>query len=347
MRTRAQKRTPGAAALAWGVLFFVAAQLALAVTVERCRPELRDLEYGTKRARLRARLAEEPGRPLCVFLGSSRVAWGFRPELLPDDLPGRPVVFNLALVGAGPVQQLLCLRRLLAEGVRPRWVVLECWPPYWDQDGEFAEAERVTVSGLGWQDLSVLGGYWPRPAELYGEWALARAVPCYSSRLILLHQYARGLLPPCPLREDGWQRMDRSGWLLRQGLGEEPQECRRRADHTYGQFAPALRDFVQSEESDRALRETLALCREEGIAAALLFMPETREFQGWYPPAVREQVDAYLARLSGEYGVALIDARDWVPDADFGDAYHLLPRGAAAFTERCGREALPRLLAGE
>jgi hypothetical protein len=44
--------------------------------------------------------------------------------------------------------------------------------------------------------------------------------------------------------------------------------------------------------------------------------------------------------------VPRIDGRDWCPDGDFTDGFHLLPLAAARFSERPGQEALPRLLRG-
>ena len=42
----------------------------------------------------------------------------------------------------------------------------------------------------------------------------------------------------------------------------------------------------------------------------------------------------------------VIDARRWVADDGFADAHHLLPGGAADFTNRFGREVLQPLLEG-
>ena len=55
-------------------------------------------------------------------------------------------------------------------------------------------------------------------------------------------------------------------------------------------------------------------------------------------------IDAHLHSVSERWGVPLIDARDWLGDDAFYDSHHLLPRGAAAFTERFERESLPPLL---
>src|SRR5262249_43103134 len=42
---------------------------------------------------------------------------------------GEPVVFNLARGGSSPLLNLLTLQRLLADGIRPDWVLLEIFPP--------------------------------------------------------------------------------------------------------------------------------------------------------------------------------------------------------------------------
>jgi hypothetical protein len=342
-------------ALGWGLLFFACLQLGLAVVMERWRPELRDLEYGAKRARFRARRRENPGRPLLLVLGSSRTNLGFRPDALPDlpavapprGGPARPpLVFNCSLMGAGPVLELLSLRRLLDDGVRPDWVLLESWPPYFNQEGERAEWVRIPVTRLAWSDLGGLRRYHPRPDLLYESWCLARLAPWSSSRFQLLTRCARDWLPREPRRDDLWNNINPWGWLPYHG-SMEPAAVRQRAAHVRETFQPILRDYHISAVSDRALREALTLCRQQGIRVALLFMPETSEFRSWYPPAVRAESDRYLRALSAEYGAPLIDAHDWVPDADFGDGYHLLPRGAAAFTRRCGQEELPRFLRGE
>jgi hypothetical protein len=350
----ARWRRPGAAAVAWGLLFFVCLQLALAIPMEHWRPDLRDLEYGHKRSRLRARLAEQPGRPLLVVLGSSRANHGFRPDALPP-LPayhpprggdaGAPVVFNAALMGSGPILELLCLHRLLADGIRPDWVLLECWPPFLYQDGERAEIYKVPVARLGWSDLRVLAPYYPDPRGLYEDWCLARVTPWSSSRFTLLTQFARDGLPREGRRDDQWVFLDGCGWLPYRHA-TAPADVQARLPRVHDLFRPALEHCRVSEASDRALRQTIALCRREGIGVGLLYMPESPLFRSWYAPAARAEADAYLHRFSRACRVPLLDARDWRPDEEFADGIHLVPRGADAFTEQCGREVLPRFLRG-
>jgi hypothetical protein len=78
----------------------------------------------------------------------------------------------------------------------------------------------------------------------------------------------------------------------------------------------------------------------------LVLTPEGKEFQGWYAPEARAEVDRYSAAVASEYGLPLIDARDWLSEEDFSDQHHTLRRGAERFTERLGREVLRPLVAG-
>ena len=97
---------------------------------------------------------------------------------------------------------------------------------------------------------------------------------------------------------------------------------------------------------DRALRDLLALCRQENIPAVLYLMPEGRLFQSWYVPATRARIDSYLAQLSQECRVPIVDARNWIGDDYFLDSHHLDRRGATQFTRRFGEEVIPPLLQG-
>ena len=55
---------------------------------------------------------------------------------------------------------------------------------------------------------------------------------------------------------------------------------------------------------------------------------------------VRTEVTATLDAVRGTYGVAIVDARGWVPDEEIFDSYHVLASGADMFSERLVREEL-------
>jgi hypothetical protein len=98
--------------------------------------------------------------------------------------------------------------------------------------------------------------------------------------------------------------------------------------------------------SDAALRGLLDECRAGGIRAALLLMPEPRDVRAWCTPPSRARVQAYLAELGREYGVPILDTRDWSPDEDFPEYCHLSPQGADAYSRLFGALVLRPLLAG-
>lgn len=345
--TPARRQVRAAAApLAWGLLFFLAGQAGLGLALYHWKPQLRDPEYGLKLQYLREQIAERPGRPVVVVLGSSRVAMGLRPAALAGCWPEgqEPVVFNYSLIGAGPVLELLCLHRLLADGIRPDWVFIECWPPFWHQEGIYSEDTRLDVNRLAWRDVPLLERYQTRPRSLSWEVLQGHLAPWFAHRFILLSRYAPSWVAWTSRRDDGWRGLDRHGWLARKRREVTAADRRRAAEQTRLYFQPLCTSLEIADISDKALAELLALCRREGIRPALLVMPEGKEFQGLYPPEVRSRVDAYLAQVQREQQIPVFDTRDWMADDDFIDGFHLLPAGAAAFTLRLGREVLRPLL---
>jgi hypothetical protein len=88
-----------------------------------------------------------------------------------------------------------------------------------------------------------------------------------------------------------------------------------------------------------ALRDTLALCRAEGIAVHLVILPEASAFTRLYPHA-EAKIARFLADLTAEFGCTVTDARGWVPDDAFLDGHHLMRHGARAFTDRLTGEAI-------
>jgi hypothetical protein len=337
------------ASLVWGMAFFGVVQLASLVLLERCWPQLRDPEYGRKWVLLQYRLAAAPDRPLLLVLGSSRIELGFHPDALPPLrlADGRtPLVFNYGLTGAGPLQELLCLRRLLAAGIRPRWVLLEVLPHALHNDG--LTLDQLRMERLTWGDLRVLRRYAPRAWPLYCDWCMAQLPPWFSQRFHVMNRYARDWLPWSSRQDELWEQLAADGWWTYPAAAEKagPVERHRRSAAVRAQLG-GLDGFQVSAFPDRCLREVLEICRREGIGVALVMMPEASEFRAWYPPGADGAIRTYAERLRADYQVPVIDGREWLPDADFFDPHHLLARGADAFTRRFGREALEPWICGE
>jgi hypothetical protein len=329
------------------VTFLAALQGLLGLAVEFWLPDVRDPEYAGKLERLRARRAEAPDRPLVLCLGSSRTLTGLQAGRLsePADHP-RALVFNFGVTGGGPVLQLVCLKRLLASGIRPDLLVVEILPAVYNQAGTRPlEEDWFHGARLRSGELTGLDPYHSRPSRLVRQWAKSRLLPYHRHQGCL-----RAYLDPHAPDSDGDPHdacafVDGHGWrpTFRKGVSDE-----RRAELTevaYEHYRDACGPFRLAPQAAQALRDILECCRQAGIPAALLVMPEGPRFQSFYPPPTRAGIDAFITRLSREYHVPLIDARGWVDESGFWDSHHLLPTGAATFTDRFEREALRPLLA--
>jgi hypothetical protein len=337
------------ASFLWCLAFFALAHVGLVIATQGRWQELRDPEFHYKLAGLRQVQASDPDRPLVVLLGSSRTGQGLRPAVIPPlrTRDGRtPYVYNFSQVGSGPQAELMTLRRLLDDGVRPDFLACEILPPLLGRKFDACGNPKVGVSRLTWSDVSLLRHYSPEPAALLREWVECQLTPWYANRFSLLNQYAADFLP-WRLRMDSWKAIDAWGWS---DLGVDtpnPVKNPRALQVAHDTYFEELQRFRVSPMQDRALRDLLGLCHQEGIPVVLYLMPEGRIFQSWYPPAVRADIDRYLTGISQEYGVSVVDPRNWIEDEYFFDNHHLDRRGAIAYTLRFAREVLAHLVNGE
>ena len=342
-RPRTTARGRARAALLSALSLFALAQLVLALQVAA----VRDLPYWYKMDRLKRR-STAPGRPLTVVvLGSSRTLHGLQAASLEAPLSrrlGRPVVvFNFGLVGAGPLRELLTLRRLLADGVRPDLVLVEVLPPLLAGQVPFLEVRLVQdpVCRLRAQDLDPVERYGgPPPGELRRAWAATWLLPCYYHRLTLVSRVFPSLLP-LSHRLDGFRGLNGSGDAAPLYQAEQRSKALAVAEQEYRLW---LNGFRLGGFGPRALEEILQTCRRERIAAALVVMPEGPVFRSWYQGQSWQEINEFLDGLSRRTGAPLFSARDWFGEDDFVDSHHMLHQGSARFTERLGRELIAPLL---
>ncbi|HZZ79315.1 MAG TPA: hypothetical protein VFE62_12405 [Gemmataceae bacterium] len=323
----------------WTLLSFVALQLALNVWLEMKRPEVYDPEYRDRLMLLQERVAENPGRPLMLVVGSSRIMTGVSPEMLPplETVDGaQPLTFNFAHSGAGALHNLVAVHRVLREGFEPRWMVIEV-VPHLLPAAQHATMAKLALAG----DLPVLHSY-IAPAKLYGWYAEERATAVVNHRGAILRE-----LTPF-IQHSRWDVMalEPLGWKTPNEPIPDAAERVRRTAVVQANYQSSLQRFQVHETSRQAMRELLELCRSKKISVALLITPESSEFRGWYPAETQAKIAAYCDELRGEFGVPIIDARAWLDDADFSDGHHILPDGAKHFTLRLGADVLNPLATG-
>jgi len=331
--------------LLWSVLCYAAIQISLALAEDWYLPFLRDPDYGHRAVRLKQRLTSTRETPTTVvMLGSSRTLNGLRAGPIEQGLRQQTdnptVLFNFGIPAAGPVMHLLILKRLLSNGIRPDGLLVEVMPAYLAGVDSRWTAAGLPLQRLWPADMPEIKALDPRHRDRSSPWRRqAWLWPCYAHRLSIL-RYLAPMLLPAEQRCDFSRRIDDCGWVE---VPDMPGSAAARRSHTekaHQQFAGYWNDSQPGGPSCDALRRLLRLCRHEGIAVKLVIMPEGQTFRSWYPEAGWRAFEAFLEELRREFGVEVVNAREWIEEDGFFDSHHLLPAGAERFSARLGREVL-------
>lgn len=323
----------------WMLVFFAFLEGVAGLAVEFGLPEARDATFVEHLHRLQARMREAPGRPLVVVLGSSRTSLGVKAGDLSGP-PGSigPLVYNLGADAAGPMLELVYVKRLLQEGIRPDHLYVEILPLLFNQAPGQPSAEEIWPLG-GRLSASELRQVWPyeaKPLRSWRQWFEKRWAAALTHRSVLC---ACLLGTPYKIPSNHTTLpADAHGFrgVIMAGLTREI--CQARADALGRQAAPGCKEFHLAPGAVAALQDLLTCCKEHHIPTTLLLMPESTTYREVCRAKVRPGIDAFLSELVRTRKISLIDARDWVADDDFLDGHHLLPAGADAFTRRFGRE---------
>lgn len=343
MRIRTRRQAP-LALLAFAAVL-VLFQVAFHYPIAQWFPHVRDVEYGKKIARLKQIAAEKsPDRPLVVAFGSSLTAMGFCPAAINDSSePARPVCYNFAINSCGVVVQLLCLQRILDQGLRPDLVLIELSPYFLTReknlvnDGEFLPPGRVVPC-----DFRVLDRYRPHPARFRTEWGERQCLPWWSYRNTIQQWADPKSTPPARRIDHIWSRTDDWGWEY------WPESVATHAGYHHHEDACGyLRSMWRTltaephdAQMEAAVHEIVHLCRAHGIRPVVVLVPESSFLRESYDPAGRRRFDEVVNRLKHDRGAEIVDARDWLDDPQFIEGLHPNPAGSHAYTVRLGREAL-------
>jgi hypothetical protein len=331
--------------LIWLIVSFVSLQAGLIAAIKYCLPALRDPVYAVRAGRLRERLVSASSSPFrIVMLGSSRTAFGFRGAMVEQQLQRvlhRPVVScNLGCCGTAHLNELVILRRLLKDRLRPDLLLVEVVPPLLaGQPYAPREVDWLPPTRLDWNELADLEKYGPPLGNPRRDWLKAQPLPWYAHRFDILSWLSPQWVP-VKLRSDWGEPGDPSGWTPHIAPDRSPAAYARGVERARKEYESFLAWFQISPASAGPLLDLLQLCRAERIPTALVLMPEGLPFRNLYPPFAWPKIDEFLAIAMREFTVPVINAREWIGDHEFSDSHHLLPEGAAQFTERLCRDAL-------
>lgn len=340
----------------WSLVCFALSQLALSLYLDQRRPEIRDPVYGFRLRSLQARLAESPKAPLLLLLGSSRVKYSICPGAMDicTRTGERPVIYNFGIDAMGPIRSLMYLRRLLAEGIHPDWLLMEVWPLLFTEANIFQEARQVPIEDdVHWRDVPLVCRYFRNDLAVMHQVLRSNLLPISAFRSPLIDATVRFLLPQQQADEmsrrlHDWLPDDDGGWFPMPEVWKLNTPQRQRGIERTAADMKALMDpLVMDPRGNAALSELLEDCRRHGIQVALILLPEHSLTRGWYGPQARAVVGDYLGRLQQKYRVPIVDTRTWVPDDDFADDYvHLQCKGVPRLSVRLGREVVQPLVQG-
>jgi hypothetical protein len=329
---------------AWFAGLLVFTVVAADVWIDCRKQEWHDEEYGHRRDLLRAQVAEHPDRPILLALGSSRVGLGFRPEALPElcTAEGRPVIpFNGSHLAGGPTMNQVMLRRFVRDGFRPRWLVVEAAPLLLNHESTAIPTTAATAF-----DLPYTLPYLPL-GKVAMVFARSRLNPFYKHRQYVMESYAPALAWPRLAGDDF--PMGPLGGCLGDGcpVSMPPEMIERLTATTLRNDRAALTRFAPDPSCDRALRDLAAWAVKEGIGVTLLLTPESSRYRALYTETAQEAIARYGDGLESQFGVTVVDARDWLEDDGFYDGHHMLREASARFTRRLGERVLGPLVAGQ
>jgi hypothetical protein len=324
-------------------MIFVAVQAILsgASAVTRL---VNDPVYADKERRMRwLERAAPPGTPRVVLLGTSRTGFAYaagRTQQAAFEAGTPATAFNFGVPGAGPVTHRLYVPRLLADGHRPDLLIIEVLPPLLaDLPGGPLEARIVTGDTLTRDEIDVADQYGMPTERLRKQWDRATFSPAFTHRFKLLSRIMPSAVP-WQLRYDWGRTQDPNGWNPSDLLEVTAEQRAKGVESTVKEYRDVVKHNLPAGPAVDALRDTLALCRAQGIPVALVILPETTSFRAIYPPGVEEKIQRFLAELQAEFGCSLTDARQWLPDDAFLDGHHLLREGAVRFTDRFTAETI-------
>jgi hypothetical protein len=344
---RRDSRRRAIVSLGVGLALFFGIQFSLGWAVNTERNPLRDPIYFDKLVQLRKHPAfyAPPGnRPATVlFIGSSRtlnaVNGRAATEQLSRELGTSADVFNFGQAGAGPVTNAIYLRRLVKDGVKPDFAVIEIHPTFLSgQNPVPPETKWLLPVRLRPEELPVVRAMGFPAADPAAHGPRGFFAPCYEHRFLILDRYAPWFLMNNQRLNGGHESDDFGFTRLHDRVN--PADKPHLLALAHRQYADYFAGYRPNGCGVNGIRDTIDVCLANGIRPMLVLFPESPTWLGWYDVEGLKELKKLVTRLGDEYTVPVIDTRTWVPEDMSGDGHHLSGLGADLFTERLIREAV-------
>jgi hypothetical protein len=242
--------------------------------------------------------------------------------------------------------QLLCLNRLLAEGIRPDWVLVEASPYFLfmhtnrAQDNEYLPMPRVQR-----RDVAVLSRYHGNAHQFRKAWREVQCLPWHSHRHLVQNWLTPTWVPTSKRIDHLWSHTDEWGWEAFPAYIARYKNFYRTPKFLADQraFMDSLNKQTPSETIQNAFRELVEVCQREKIGVVLVRVPESTYIRKGYSSDLNQKVERFYAQLSQATKVRIVDASAWVDDAEFVEGMHLAPEGATTYTRRLEQELLTQI----
>lgn len=343
--------------LFWAVLVFLFTQLGGGVV----------LDYFWTSARFPSaagvlRRIEQDRQPIDVLcLGSSRVGAGMSESIISQTLKSQlgqslpPRVLNASIPAGDFISSEYVLQQIVRRGFRPSLAVIEVSPETLNRYDEwfFFHVRRQ----LRWQDI---------PEHFTTIWRSGQLGGLVAARLIPLSVHRRGMAedivaslrnshptvsPPAlamgePVESDAAECEEATDceaeWAAALQRARELPTDHQRELTAIGAGQPYrwLRHYRIAGSPARALDRLLLSCRQMGITPLLVELPVTARHREAYTPAIEAEYQTYLKNIRSQYGCAVVDYRDRLPDVLFLDNHHMLHEGAVYFSRILAQEVL-------
>lgn len=332
--------------LIWSVLAVIALQATLFGVINGPYPQLRDPTFEIKVHRLNQALQQSGPAPMViVVLGSSVTCNAYDCKTMEQQLGPvceRPVVvYNMAGLGAGPLTQLLYLRRLLDRGIRPGHVCVEFSPQFFNRSVP-DDLPRFPSHLLTNGDFQVIKRFRNAPEDFDAAWQRV-LFPAYAHRLTIMNNVARIMLPTrdkMTLWDNG---IDDRGWT--ELMPNSPEEHGALLNMIDSWYAGTFNTPVTSDVVLGIFHEMLELLEKEGISFTVVMVPQGPKLRECLASAGLEGLKRNVAEICRQNGGMLVDAREWLGEEMFIDSIHPHTHGASIFSRRLVNEfLLPKLI---